>query len=58
MDPEQLWIQHWNQQTNLIASVMDDAWLRRDSIDLDGDQVEPRKQFIQKYAKDVRFLDI
>ena len=23
-----------------------------------GDQVEPRKEFIQRHAKDVRFLDI
>jgi len=26
--------------------------------DLMGDQVEPRKEFIQRHAKDVRFLDI
>ncbi|MDR2108144.1 MAG: hypothetical protein LBP28_01610 [Coriobacteriales bacterium] len=26
--------------------------------DLMGDNVEPRKEFIQKHAKDVRFLDI
>jgi DNA gyrase subunit B len=38
---------------------MDDA-LMADRVvsDLMGDQVEPRKLFIQKYAKDVRFLDI
>ena len=26
--------------------------------ELMGEQVEPRKEFIQKHARDVRFLDI
>ena len=60
MDPEQLW-DTTMEPTNrtLLQVTMDDALAAEKTVsDLMGDQVEPRKQFIQKYAKDVRFLDI
>jgi len=38
---------------------LDDALAAEEAIvDLMGDQVEPRKRFIQRYAKSVRFLDV
>ncbi|MCL1846471.1 MAG: DNA topoisomerase (ATP-hydrolyzing) subunit B [Coriobacteriia bacterium] len=60
MDPEQLWETTMKPANRTLLQVtMDDA-LMADRVvsDLMGDQVEPRKLFIQKYAKDVRFLDI
>ena len=42
-----------------ISDDIDDAVeAERVVSDLMGDQVEPRKEFIQKHARDVRFLDI
>ena len=39
--------------------TIDDALAAEKAFtDLMGDQVEPRKEFIQRHAKDVRFLDI
>jgi DNA gyrase subunit B len=60
MDPEQLWETTMEPANRTLLQVtMDDALLAdRVVSDLMGDQVEPRKQFIQKHAKDVRFLDI
>jgi len=60
MDPEQLWDTTMKPANRTLLQVtMDDALLAdRVVSDLMGDQVEPRKQFIQRYAKDVRFLDI
>ena len=37
---------------------IDAAEAERTVSELMGDQVEPRKEFIQKHARDVRFLDI
>jgi DNA gyrase subunit B len=60
MDPEQLWETTMEPANRTLLQVtMDDALLAdRVVSDLMGDQVEPRKLFIQKHAKDVRFLDI
>jgi len=60
MDPEQLWDTTMEPTNRTLLQVsMDDALAAEKTVsDLMGDQVEPRKQFIQKYAKDVRFLDI
>ena len=44
--------------TLLQVSIDDAAEAERVVSDLMGDQVEPRKEFIQKHARDVRFLDI
>ena len=38
--------------------IDDAAEAERTVSELMGDQVEPRKEFIQKHARDVRFLDI
>ena len=42
-----------------ISDDIDDAVeAERVVSELMGEQVEPRKEFIQKHARDVRFLDI
>ncbi len=60
MDPEQLWETTMEPQNRLMLKVeIDDAaQAERVVTELMGDQVEPRKRFIQEHAKDVRFLDI
>jgi DNA gyrase subunit B len=60
MNPEQLWDTTMNPSTRTLVQVtMEDALLAEEVFsDLMGDQVEPRKEFIQRHAKDVRFLDI
>lgn len=60
MDPEQLWetTMEPNNRTLLQVKIEDAAAAERIVTELMGDQVEPRKRFIQEHAKDVRFLDI
>ena len=60
MSPEQLWETTMNPEKRTLMQVaMDDAALAEEIITvLMGDKVEPRREFIQKHAKDVRFLDI
>ena len=60
MDPEQLWETTMEpaSRTLLQVSIDDAAEAERSVSELMGDQVEPRKEFIQKHARDVRFLDI
>ncbi len=60
MDPEQLWETTMapENRTLLQVTIEDGAAAAKTVSDLMGSQVEPRKEFIQKYAKDVRFLDI
>ena len=59
MDPEQLWetTMEPKSRTLLQVSIKDAAEAERVVSELMGDQVEPRKEFIQKHAHDVRFLD-
>lgn len=59
MDPEQLWetTMEPTKRTMLQVSIEDAAEAERVVSELMGDQVEPRKEFIQKHAHDVRFLD-
>ena len=59
MDPEQLWetTMEPKSRTLLQVSIEDAAEAERVVSELMGDQVEPRKEFIQKHAHDVRFLD-
>ena len=60
MDPEQLW-ETTMEPTNrtLVQVSIDDAAMAELVVtELMGDQVEPRTQFIQNHAKDVRYLDI
>ncbi len=60
MDPEQLWETTMEPATRTLLQVnIDDAAeAERTVSELMGDLVEPRKEFIQKHARDVRFLDI
>lgn len=60
MDPDQLWETTMEPATRTLLQVTidDAAEAERTVSDLMGDLVEPRKEFIQKHALDVRFLDI
>src|SRR5947208_9457039 len=60
MNPEQLWDTTMNPATRTLLRVnMDDAAAADEIFDmLMGDQVPPRKKFIQTHAKYVRNLDV
>ncbi len=60
MDPEQLWETTMapENRTLLQVTIEDGAEAAKAVSDLMGNQVEPRKEFIQKYAKQVKNLDI
>ena len=60
MDPEQLWETTMEpaSRTLLQVNIDDAAEAERAVSDLMGDKVEPRRDFIQSHARDVRFLDI
>ena len=60
MNPEQLRKTTMDPASRTLERVrIDDAALaERIFTDLMGDKVEPRKAFIEKHAKEVRFLDV
>jgi DNA gyrase subunit B len=60
MNPEQLWESTMNPESRTILKVeVEDAVAADEIFDmLMGDQVPPRKRFIQTHAKDVRNLDV
>ena len=60
MNPEQLWETTMNPTNRTIKKVTaEDAELANETFEiLMGDEVEPRKKFIQTYAKSVQNLDI
>jgi DNA gyrase subunit B len=60
MNPEQLWDTTMDpSKRTLLQVTIDDAFAAEKYFsELMGDQVEPRKEFIQRHARDVRFLDI
>lgn len=60
MDPEQLWETTMEPASRTLLQVnIDDALEAERAVsDLMGDKVEPRRDFIQSHARDVRFLDI
>ncbi|MCE5203971.1 MAG: DNA topoisomerase (ATP-hydrolyzing) subunit B [Actinomycetia bacterium] len=60
MNPEQLWETTMDpERRTLLQVTLDDALAAEEAIvDLMGDQVQPRREFIQRHAKNVRFLDI
>jgi len=60
MNPEQLWKTTMNPENRVIIKVSIEDAVEADRIFsmLMGDKVEPRKAFIEKYAKRVKNLDI
>lgn len=60
MNPDQLWETTMNPETRTLKQVtIEDGIIANEIFTiLMGDQVEPRKKFISKYAKEVKNLDI
>ncbi|MGQ9704981.1 MAG: DNA topoisomerase (ATP-hydrolyzing) subunit B [Actinomycetota bacterium] len=60
MNAEQLWETTMNPEKRILIQVtLEDAIIADEIFNtLMGDDVEARRQFIQKHAKNVRFLDI
>ena len=60
INPEQLWDTTMNPEKRTLLKVnMEDAIVADEIFSiLMGDKVEPRRDYIIKHAKDVRFLDI
>ena len=60
MNPEQLWETTMNPENRRLLRVnIDDAEVASETFSLFmGDEVEPRKKYIQEHAKDVKHLDV
>jgi DNA gyrase subunit B len=60
MNPLQLWTTTMNPDSRILKQVRADDGTEADRIFsvLMGDKVEPRRNFITQYAKQVRNLDI
>ena len=60
MNPEQLWETTMNPENRrLLRITIEDAEVASDTFSLFmGDEVEPRRQYIQEHAKDVKYLDV
>ncbi|MBN2964115.1 DNA topoisomerase (ATP-hydrolyzing) subunit B [Sulfurospirillum sp. T05] len=60
MNPEQLWETTMNPENRrLLRVTIDDALSASDTFSLFmGDEVEPRRKYIQDHAKDVKHLDV
>jgi DNA gyrase subunit B len=60
MDPSELWDTTMDPAKRMLVRVEVEDAAQADSIfsTLMGDQVEPRREFIEQNAKDVRFLDV
>lgn len=60
MNPEQLWETTMNPENRRLLRIsIEDAQSASDTFNLFmGDEVEPRRNYIQEHAKDVKHLDI
>ncbi len=60
MNPEQLWETTMSPENRVLLQVsIEDAEAASEAFTLFmGDEVEPRREFIEKHAKDVKHLDI
>ena len=60
MNPDQLWETTMNPMTRTLQLVSMEELQAADEVFtmLMGDKVEPRREFIEKNAKEVRFLDV
>jgi DNA gyrase/topoisomerase IV subunit B len=60
MNPEQLWETTMNPENRVLQQVSVEDAAAADEVFsmLMGDQVEPRRDFIERGARDVRFLDV
>jgi DNA gyrase subunit B len=60
MDPSELWDTTMDPAKRMLVRVEVEDAAQADAIfsTLMGDQVEPRREFIEQNAKDVRFLDV
>lgn len=60
MNPEQLWETTMNPENRTLKKITIDDAVQADQVlsELMGEEVEPRRQFIEQNAKDVQNLDI
>ena len=60
MNPEQLWETTMNPENRVLKKVsLEDATAAEEMFSvLMGDKVEPRRDFIERNARDVKYLDV